>query len=164
MRNLVIIFVLFWPAATLAQVFPVGSGALDFKEKFKISGGCDSFTDIDVLFLTVNANGTWVVDAPTGTYFGNLVAADSKGLKWDMVFDAASLALYTAYLQSVASNLCGTAVTITGGEIKKFQVKFKKDLSKVKAQIKASATGATALGTGKGKHSIKAKGLYNPGP
>ena len=147
------------PLAAAAQNFPSGVGMMEFKEKFKVQG-CDKFKGIDGLSFTANGDGTFDVDAPDIDVSGNMVQTDTKGLKWALEFDGGSLATYIAFLETVASQLCGTNVNVISTEFKKFEVKFKKDFSEAKFQLKTKAVGSTAFGDGKGAHQMKGKGPF----
>lgn len=162
MRVLLVVAALLWPASAFSQAFPVGSGLVEFKERIKVSGGCDSFNGVGTMLFSVNPDGTWVADTPTGLYSGVVEAADTKGLKWDLFFDEDSLWAYLEYLEDAASVLCGTPAILQGGEIRKFEASFRKDLRSVQIRLQTQAVGSTAFGSGKGKHAIQAKGGYAP--
>lgn len=149
------------PLGAWAQAFPSGTGVLEFKEKFKAKG-CGSFKDLDLLSFVANGDGTFDASAPAGDFSGTMMAGDAKGRKWLLSFDNDSFDDYIDYLESVATDLCLTSVSITAFEWKKFEVKFNKDGSKLKLKLKAKAEGSTAFGTGKGGHALKGKGFFAP--
>lgn len=166
MKVLPVALALVWiaSAASAQPAVPEGVGALLYKEKVKVKGGCDSFAELSVLTLTIESDGTWNVLAPAGEFSGTMEAADADGRVWNLAFDPASLALYEQYLETVATSLCGTSVTLLDLAFDRFQAKFKKDRGAVSIQLGTSALGATAFGDGEGRHALKAKGVFVPMP
>jgi hypothetical protein len=151
-------------AAAGAQTSPLGSGLLTIKESLKVGGGCGSFRGEGVIAVSLLPNGAWTVQAPAGDFSGTLSPADPKGRSWNLQFDGPSLDSYQLYLEDVASELCGADVSISSGLIEPFRLKFNKDRTSVSFQLKTSATGSTAFGSGRGKHRIKGKGAFALAP
>jgi len=154
-------FVLAGTAASAGSTGPAGIGTIAYGEKVKAKG-CGTYSAPALVELILNGDGTWVADAPFGEFSGTLSPADSKGRTWNLVFDSGSLALYEAFLEEVATELCETPVNVTGIQFSAFQLKFAKDLSEVAVQIKSAATGSTAFGAGSGSHGLKGKGVFVP--
>jgi len=138
---------------------PAGAGTIVFKEKLSVSG-CGSFKDVGILTFTTNGDSTWQADLLGGELSGTMQPADSKGRKWQLVFDAQSLDDYLDSIEDAATDLCWALVTIDVFEFKKFEVKFDKDFSKIKLKLKSGGTGTSIVGDGKGKHSLKGKGTF----
>ena len=160
---LALLAVLFAVSAAAAQPLPVGSGVIRFEERFKIGGGCDSYSAPGFAVFSVFPDGSFSVQTEAGAFRGTLRPANRKGLVWHLSFDDSSRSFYRLYLQAGASVLCGTPVTVGSPAIESFVLKLAKDRAQASFSLRASASGASAYGTGRGKHQIKGKGPFSPG-
>jgi hypothetical protein len=142
------------PALAGASV-PIASGEIVYKEKLKIGSGCDSFSTIAVMDVTLYST-TWTAVAPAGTFDGPLQSAGKPGV-YNLQFGPASLSAYRAYLEDVASDLCGTAVSIPSVQTE-IQVKLGKG-GKTSMSLRGSGVGTSAFGSAQGSHQLKGKGV-----
>jgi hypothetical protein len=142
------------------ELYPVGTAVLSFQEKLKI-GGCGSSTGRSTLVLTVNSDGTWLVETPGGDLTGTMTLVPGKWTVWTLRLDDPSAAAYEAYLASAASELCGEPVALLGAPSGRFQLKFKRLLDGVTLRLKTSAPSSTAYAAGRGSHSITAQGAFD---
>src|SRR5262245_41064549 len=89
---------------------PRAYGTIVYKEKLKIGGGCDSFAIVQQMNISMDVGESWAAASIAGLFTGTMTSAGKPGV-WNLVFDADSLDAYVAYLEEVATNLCGVAVT-----------------------------------------------------
>ena len=149
-------------SAAHAQPLPVGSGVIRFTEQLKIARGCHAYSGAGVLVFTVFPNGSFLAENDAFSLRGALLPADSRGRSWWLQLDALSLLLYRLYLEAGASVLCRTRVSIPSETIalESFLLKLDRQGTQISLELKTSAPGASALGTGHGQHRIKGKGAF----
>ena len=146
-----------------AQPVPAGSGVLSGPESLKVGPGCGK--DAFVLPATVSlaANRTWSATTPEGTYSGTATPASSNGRKWIFTFSGPSLAKLRDVMEAWATDLCdGYDVTIDTLEIVTTTFKVNKLGNEAAVKFKATATGHTVLGDGKGTYKTKLTGPWSP--
>jgi hypothetical protein len=144
---------------------PRAYGMIVYKEKLKVGGGCDSFGIVTQMSISMDVGGSWAASSIAGLFTGTMTPAGKPGV-WNLLFDAASLDAYGAYLEEIATDLCGTPVTILDGTIEAFQLKLKpkEDTAAAAVSLRTSAIGESALGAAGGRHQLKGKGTltYEP--
>ncbi len=144
--------------------YPAGSGRFEIREFFKVTGGCGRVKRFEEAELIVHPDGAWELDLPTGTLSGAMEAADKRGLRWDLEMDPLSAEQYAAALEGLASDSCGEPIGLHDVDLRKFQVKFKRDLSAVFLRLKATGEAGPNASPSKAKHRIRGKGVYSASP
>lgn len=150
-------------AATSASAQASGNGALAGTARIKVKPECGKDRQ------AVNANwtlggGTWSAQTPgnnTPALSGAATAQGASGRIFRLSFDAGSKAIFDDALESWASGVCGTPITMTAGSsVSRFDLKLNKRKTRAKLTIHASATGTSPLGSGTGTYKAIERGAW----
>jgi hypothetical protein len=139
-----------------------GSANLDSgKGTIKVKPGCGK--NSQPLF------GTWTFSAGTFTatttgnpvLSGTSVAQGMSNKNFRLTFDGPSKALFDDAMESWATAVCGLPVTLSAPTtVSRFDLKLNKRRTRAKVTLKASGTGATSQGTGRGKYEAIVRGSW----
>ena len=113
-------------------------------------------------------HGTWVFTngAFTATTTGSPVLAGtstaqgSSGKSFLLSFDLPSRALFDDALESWASALCGTPITLMQSSISHFDLKLNKRRTRAKVRLFARGEGTSVEGNGTGKYKAIVRGSW----
>jgi hypothetical protein len=141
-----------------AQYVP-GSGELVAKDKLAAKG-CGHVKDTGPETVDLAADGTWTTNDGGDVLSGTYVTVGTKGRKFDLTFDAPSLALFQTLLEGDFSDLCQQTVLVTTIDKKRFQLKLNRAGTKAKMKAKFRLTGTANGKPGKGSFKLKAKGPW----
>ena len=150
------------PATAGAQTI-AGSGVLVAKDKLAAKG-CGRAKLTGPQTVTLQDDGTWTaMDDGGDTLGGTYVAVGSKGRKFDLTFDAPSLAALRLMLEEDLSDLCEAAVVVTTIETKRFVFALNRRGTKATVKAKLRLQGTANGQAGKGTFKVKAKGPWTTG-
>lgn len=142
-----------------AQNVP-GSGLLVAKDKLAAKG-CGHAKVTGPQTLTLESDGTWTAVSDGGdTLGGTWVPVGTKGRKFDLDFDAPSLALVGVSLEADLSDLCQASVQVSTIDTKKFLLILNRRGTKARMKAKFRLTGTANGQPGKGSFKVKAKGPW----
>ena len=149
-------------AGTAYAALTGDGGVLTGKEKAKVQrcGGDKGSLTWNVVLAP---NGDWSMYDGSNTFTGTSTPT-GKGGKHNLSFNGPSQALFISTLESRASDECGTAISVTSSQQKKFQLKVNKKATKAKVLLKYKFLGSGGGETGKGKYGASAKGAWGPVP
>lgn len=142
--------------AASAQV-PAGSGTLGGSQSLKVKGCGKDSSGVNAN-VTLGGSGTFSVTNAGDVLTG---ASTTAGRVTTLNLDAESRDEVTDLIESAASNLCGTEVTITSVTFSQGQLKVNKRGTQAKLQVKADAQGTSTEGSGTGHYKLKATGPWN---
>lgn len=115
--------------------------------------------------------GTWTFAAGTfaATTTGNPVLAGTSTAQgasnkvFRLTFDGPSKALFDDAMESWASALCGTQITLLQpSAISRFDLKLNKRQTRAKVTLMAAGNGTSALGNGTGTYKAIVRGAWQP--
>lgn len=141
-------------SAAHAQV-PAGSGTLSGSERLKVKTCGKDGGSISIAF-TFAANGAWTANVNGDAFAGT---STTTGRVARLTFDAGSLTLLDAALESFATDLCEETVAITSLSVNQATLKVNKRGTRAKLALTASGTG-TGTVTATGTYRIKASGAW----
>jgi hypothetical protein len=153
--------VVFAAGSALAQAS--GNGALSGTARIKVKPECGKNRQ------AVNANwvlngAAWTAQTPgagTPALTGSATPQGASGRIFRLAFDQASKAIFDDALESWASALCGTPITMNAGSrVSRFDLKLNKRKTRAKLTIHASATGTSPLGSGTGTYKAIERGNW----
>jgi hypothetical protein len=145
-----------------AEASPPGSSLITFEERLAI-WGCEPDRGRGVLGLVMHATVVFEREPEAGHFSGFMTPLDRGARTWRLVFDDASLSLYSLYLRAGANALCGEEVALSGGEIQTALLRFKRD-GRASLTLRATAEGRSASGARRIRHRMSGTGIVAPFP
>jgi hypothetical protein len=155
MRWLLAALVLALSAPALAD----GGGALSGVGRLKVKGCGGDRVSLTWDLQVAGGNFTTMVGGSPGPS-GTATPVGNSGQIWSLSFDAPSRRAVDLFLESIASSLCETQVTVLSSNVTHFDLKLNKRDTRGKLTLFVRGTGMSSEGTSQGTLKMQLRGSW----
>jgi hypothetical protein len=143
-----------------AQQTITGSGLLFARDKVR-ARRCGRAQLDGPQTLLMGAGGAWATTDEGGEMLtGTYVPLGTQGRKFDLAFDAPSLAMFQSDLERYLSELCHTLVQVTSIETKRFRVMLNRRATRATVEARFRLVGTANGTTKRGSFRVTARGPW----